>query len=773
VPVALVAGIALWIFTGRPGIGDRARSTPRPAPASVGYIGSGTCRSCHTAEYDSWAGSHHSQAMQVAEPERVLGDFGNAQMTYAGVTSTFFRRSGGFWVRTDDAGGTLQDFQVKYTFGVSPLQQYLIEAPGGRVQALSIAWDTRTKEQGGQRWFHLYPEDRITHTDELHWTGRHQNWNFMCADCHSTNVRKGYDAAQDRFQTTWSEINVACESCHGPGSRHESWARTPKWLRYIAWNDNGLTVHLTERRGAGWIVDPTTLVPKRSEPRTTTVEINVCAQCHSRRDQISEQYAAGAPFEDHYVPALMTPGLYYPDGQQRDEVFTYGSFAQSRMAHAGVTCSDCHEPHSQRVRAPGNQLCAQCHPGTRYETPAHHFHPAQTPGAECVSCHMPPTNYMLIDARRDHSIRIPRPDRSVSMGVPNACTGCHRDRKAEWAAAEIRARYGHEPAGFQIFAEAFHADESDDPAAADALARVAGDPSQPAIVRASSLARLANRPGRAAVEAARRHLGDPDASVRRAASMVFEALPLQERLASVTPLLRDPVRSVRVEAAWLLAPASAALAGSPDAAAFSRAADEFIASRRYRADRPEDRTTLGYFFSQLDRIAEAKAEYQAARRLSAQYVPAYVNLSDLQRREGSEAQAEQTLREGLAVQPDDAILHHALGMSLVRSGRHSQAMLELKRAAELTPSARFSHDYGVALHSAGRVSDAVRTLETALARAPRDRDLLFALATFHRDAGKTASALEFAVRLQAAHPDDPEAETLVRSLKEPRANTAR
>ena len=256
--IAVVAGAALWIVAGRPGIGDRARRTPRPAAPGAEYIGSGTCRSCHTSEYESWTASHHSQAMQVAESGRVRGDFANAEVTYAGVTSTFFRRSGGFWVRTDGADGRLQDFQVKYTFGVSPLQQYLIEAPDGRVQALSIAWDTRGKEQGGQRWFHLYPKERITHTDELHWTGRHQNWNFMCADCHSTNVRKGYDAAQDRFQTTWSEINVACESCHGPGSRHETWARTPEWrsdpLSRSA-HDNGLTVHFTERKQVSWVVE--------------------------------------------------------------------------------------------------------------------------------------------------------------------------------------------------------------------------------------------------------------------------------------------------------------------------------------------------------------------------------------------------------------------------------------------------------------------------------------------------------------------------------------
>jgi tetratricopeptide (TPR) repeat protein len=702
--------------------------------------------------------------MQAAESGRVLGNFENARFSYAGVISTFFRRDGRFWVRTDSADGTLQDFELKYAFGVSPLQQYLIELPGGRLQALSIAWDTRPKNEGGQRWFHLYPREAIDHTDELHWTGRQQNWNFMCADCHSTNVRKGYDAAADRFQTTWSEINVGCEACHGPGSRHVTWARSSSASRP---GENGLTIHFVERRGVGWTLEPGTLLPTRSAPRTTSIEIDVCAQCHSRRAQIAEGYAAGAPLEDYYAPDPIVPGLYYADGQQRDEVYTYGSFLQSRMAHAGVTCADCHEPHSQRPRAPGNLVCAPCHAPAKYETTAHHFHPARSAGAQCVSCHMPPTTYMVVDDRRDHSFRVPRPDRSVRMGgVPNPCTGCHRDRSAGWADEQIRTRTRRQPAGFQTFAEAFDAADSTDPASAAAgLCRVADDSLQPAIVRASALARLAATPVRIALDAASRHLADPDPSVRRAALMVFESLPPDRRRDRVAPLLRDPVRSVRLEAAWLLAPASGALAGSADQAAFSRAAEELIASRRYRGDRPEDRTTLGVFLAQLGRREDAISEYRAARRLSPRYTPAYVNLSDLQREQGAERDAEHTLREGLAVVPDDAMLHHALGLSLARSGRRSEAVQELKRAAELSTDVRFAYTYAVALHSSGHEKEAIDRLEQARGRAPRDRDVLFALATFHRDAGRISKALQYAEQLQAFYPEDPDAPALVRSLR--------
>jgi tetratricopeptide (TPR) repeat protein len=703
--------------------------------------------------------------MQHARDGAVLGDFRDARFTEGRITSTFSRRGEKYVVRTDAADGTLRDFEITYTFGVKPLQQYLVEMAGGRIQPLSIAWDSRPKASGGQRWFHLYPGEGIEHGDELHWTGRMQNWNFMCADCHSTDVRRGYDAQKDQFRTTWSEISVGCEACHGPASRHVAWAGRPRLLRAIAGQDDGLTVRLTERAGVRWSADPASGRPVRSAPRTTDREVQLCAQCHARRAQIAEGFvAAGARFDDHYVPDLITPGLYHADGQQRDEVYTYGSFLQSRMYHAGVTCSDCHDPHTQAPRAPGNQLCAGCHAAERYDTPAHHFHPAAGEGARCVSCHMPATTYMGVDPRRDHSIRLPRPDQTVTLGVPNACNGCHTDRTADWAARQTRSWYGHDPSGFQRFAEAFHADERDAPDATAALARVSGDPAQPAIVRASALARLANRPGALALDAARAARGDPAPAVRRAALLVLERLPTSERVALAGPLLGDPSRAVRLQAAWVLAPASGEL-GAGERGAFARAADEFIASARRNADRPEGRLALGSFLAQLGRGSEAAAEYRAAMRLAPALPAPYVNLADLARAAGREAEAERTLREGLAVLPNDADLHHALGLSLARSGRVTDAVTALQRAASLGPDRpELTYAYAVALHTAGRVREAIRTLEAARARHPTNADLLFALATFHRDAGETDAAIRAAERLAAVMQGDPQAEALLRSL---------
>ena len=526
-------------------------------PESVAtYVGAQACAGCHAAEHAAWSGSDHARAMQIASDTAVLGDFADRRFVHGGITSTFFRREGRFMVRTDGPDGQLDDFEIKYTFGVRPLQQYLIELPGGRLQALSIAWDARPREAGGQRWFHLYPNEKIDYRDELHWTRRQQNWNYMCADCHSTNVRKNYNAAAARYATTWSEINVACEACHGPGSRHVAWAgATRAGQTSEARDPKGLTVLLRERRGVQWTVEPSSGNARRSVACTTAVELGVCAQCHARRSQITSDYAPGRPFLDHYLPALLTPPLYWPDGQQRDEVYTWGSFLESRMHAAGVTCSDCHEPHGQKLRAPGNQVCAQCHAPAKYATAAHHFHRADGPGAECAGCHMPAARYMLIDPRHDHSLRVPRPDQSVALGVPNACTRCHADRKPEWAAAKAQAWYGRSPNGYQRFATAFHAAETGG-GAVRLLADIARDPREPDIVRASAMAQFPREVARshAGMEAVKLALGNGDPLVRRAAVTALESLPPAERLTLALTPLSDPSRLVRIEAARVLAP---------------------------------------------------------------------------------------------------------------------------------------------------------------------------------------------------------------------------
>ena len=670
-------------------------ATPIPAPRSSS--GSAACADCHAGEYERWRASQHAVAMQVADESTVLGKFDGARFRHFGVTSEFFRRDGKFIVRTDGPDGKLADFEVRHTFGVHPLQQYLIELPGGHVQALSIAWDTRPQDQGGQRWFHLYPDERIDHRDELHWTQRQQNWNFMCSDCHSTNVQKNYDAATHTFATTFSEISVGCEACHGPGSTHVGLAQAAA-ASGQPMSGSGLTVSFDERRGTAWVIDPATGNAVRSTPRTTEKELDVCAQCHARRGQFSNDYHAGEPLQDHYLPALLSEGLYHPDGQQRDEVFNWGSFVSSRMYERGVTCGDCHEPHGGQLHAPGNSVCAQCHSATKYDATSHHFHETGTPGAACASCHMKTETYMVVDPRHDHSFRIPRPDLSASLGVPNACNQCHTDRNAAWAAAEIRKRYPQPKPGFQGFAEAFAAADRRDADASIALAQVTANLDESAIARASAIERLARRPAENTILAAEAGLKDPSPLVRRAAISAFEVLPPLQRRA-VTPLLSDPVRTVRMQAARTLALLADDAFDSPESlAAFRRAADEFIAAERFNADRPEHRTNLGGFFADRGEMVAAEEEYRAALRLDTRFVPAWANLADLMRLQGREAEAETILREGLELSPRDATLHHALGLSLVRQQRGAEALRELKLATDLDPrNERFAYVYEVAL----------------------------------------------------------------------------
>src|SRR6185503_3307616 len=483
------------------------------APPAAQYVGSNACVACHVKEDSAWQKSQHHDAMAQAGEQTVLGNFNNATFTYAGLTSTFFKRDGKFFVNTDGRDGKLADHEIKYVFGIAPLQQYLIEFPDGRVQALSIAWDARPKKAGGQRWFHLYPNERITHTDELHWTGPVQNWNFMCADCHSTDVRKNYDPASDKFSTRWAEINIGCEACHGPGSRHLEWAgaqspvlqkggkggfestaESPLNSPVSKGKDDskGLSARLDERRGITWTQNATSGNAARSKPRATEREIEVCAQCHARRGQIAEGYEAGKPLLDYYRPALLTRSLYHADGQQRGEVYNWGSFLQSKMYASGVTCGDCHDPHSGKLRAEGNSVCTTCHLGAKYDTAAHHHHKPASAGAACVSCHMPTTTYMVVDPRHDHSLRIPRPDLSAQLGTPNACTTCHAKKSPQWAADAIATWTGKPPSGFQQFGGALHAGSVAGPGAREALVQVMDDPAQPAIARASAIDRLAN-----------------------------------------------------------------------------------------------------------------------------------------------------------------------------------------------------------------------------------------------------------------------------------------
>jgi predicted CXXCH cytochrome family protein len=490
----------------------------------------------------------------------------------------------------------------------------------------------------------------------------------------------------------------------------------------------------------------------------------VCAQCHSRRAQIAEGYQAGRPFLDHYLPALLTPGLYHADGQQRDEVYIWASWLQSRMHRAGVTCSDCHDPHTQKLRAPGNAVCAQCHIASKYDAPEHHHHKTGSAGASCADCHMPRTTYMVVDPRRDHSLRVPRPDESVALGVPNACNMCHKDRDAKWAAAAVRSWYGRDAVGMQSFAAAFHAAEAGEPGSSDELSMLAFDAAQPPIVRASALERLAAS-GRFDPGLVGRASQDSAALVRLASARLADALPLDARPAALGQLLRDDHRAVRIEAARALAGAQRALPADLQPA-WQAAADEYLATLRYNADRPESNVALGGFHGALGRLDEAQEAFANAMKLDPGFVPAYVNAADAMRALGRDAEAAGMLEQGIARVPNSAALHHALGLTRVRLQQTDAAVQSLRRAVQLEPgSARYTYVYGVALHSSGHPEEAIRTLERAVQRWPHDRDILVALASFQRDAGRLDAARDVTRRLVADYPSDPDAQALAVQLQ--------
>ncbi len=741
------------------------RTPTRAAPPA--FVGSGSCAGCHPKETEAFRESDHARAMQVANDQTVLGDFGNARFTHRGVTSTFFRRDRRFFVHTEGPDGKPGDFEIAYTFGFRPLQQYLVPFPDGRLQALGIAWDTRSTSRGGQRWVHLYAGETLTPTDPLHWTGREQTWNFQCAECHSTDLHKNYEPAKNRYATTWAEMTVSCEACHGPGSAHVAWAEARGYGAPKGSADSmGLVVRLG-RGGGSWVVTDARrgLAEWTGAPRTTA-EVDMCGRCHARRRAIVDPYPYGRPFLDTHVPALLEAGLYRADGQILGEVYEYGSFLQSRMFRAGVTCSDCHEPHSSKPRAPGNVLCAQCHLREKFDTPAHHHHEAESEATRCMSCHMAARTYMAVDPRRDHSFRVPRPDLSVAIGTPNACTGCHHDRPAKWAAEQVVAWYGPDRVTTPHFGLALDAGRRGLPAAEKMLVALATDHDESGIARATALELLPEFLTGVSIPAVEAGLKDTDPLVRMAALGAVVGIPPDQRVAQAAPLLGDPIRAVRLAAARALAGTPPQALAEGQQADLERALAELVQSELVNADRPESHVNLATLYARLGRPADAESELRTALWLAPRFIPAMVRLADLFRAQGRAADGERFLEQALRVAPDSAEALHALGLLRVRQGRRAEAVDLLRRAAAAQPdSVRFSYVYAVALQSTGDAARAIRVLAEAHRRRPADREVLMALATFLAERGNAKAALGYAEKLVVLAPDDPQARGLVESLR--------
>lgn len=694
--------------------------------ADATFVGSARCADCHVTEHRAWKSSQHAKAMQPATAKTVLGDFADARFSYAGVTSSFFQRDGRFFVRTDGANGVLSDFEVKYTFGIEPIQQYLIELPGGRLQALSISWDTRPRDQGGQRWFHLYPDERVDHRDELHWTQPSQNWNTQCADCHSTNVVKGFDESASTFATTWSDVSVGCEACHGPGSTHIAKPSTP----YRLGND-------TDR---------------------AAVEMESCAACHARRAQFAEGARAGDALLDHYLPTTLSEGLYHVDGQQQGEVFVWGSFLQSKHHQAGVTCASCHDPHTQQLKKPGNATCTQCHAAKEFDVATHHHHDAasavRSSEPRCVDCHMREKTYMVIDPRRDHGFHSPRPDLSLKLGVPNACNDCHVDRDARWADEIMADWYGSTYRDRPHFGETLYAARRGDTGAVSKLLTLLQTPKQPGIVRATAIELLSRYPGEANAATIRQKLSDPDPLVRRQAVLAQAGLPAHRRIELLAPLITDPRRAVRHEVAQQLADVRDTLESARRERLDVELSD-LERSLRHDLSRAQSWLNLASLQSSRRDLSAAEQSLRRAIALEPRFAPAYVNLADLLRASGREAEAEALLRRGIASGAAAPSLREALGFSLVRQGRKREALEAFAMAhREVPDEPRYRYVYALALHDAGRPGEAVRLLESGVA-GRFDRDSLVALASWASTSGDEPAARRAIDRLRAVNPADP------------------
>jgi predicted CXXCH cytochrome family protein len=643
-----------------------------------------------------------------------------------------------YFITTEGPDGKPAEYEVRFTFGVAPLQQYLVAFPGGRLQAPTVAWDTEKK-----RWFALYPDERHKPDDPLHSTGRYQNWNLMCAECHSTDVRRRYDAANDSYDTQWAELNVGCQACHGPGSAHVEWAAKAgaKPAKDLPRAALGLAVDF---RGGD-----------------ARAEIDACAPCHSRRQRLTDGEMSGKPFLDNHRPALLREGLYHADGQQQDEVYVWGSFLQSRMHERGVRCTDCHDAHSLALKAHGNAVCTQCHQPAgnarfptlkkaHYDAESHHHHPAGSAGAKCASCHIPAKNYMVIDARADHSFRIPRPDLSVKIGTPNACNGCHERNSAQWAADAVAQWYGPQRRQEAHFGEAFAAARAGRLEAAAKLADLVADRAQPAIVRATALDLLRGY-GAAAAQPAVNAKNDIDPLVRAAAAGGLVAIPVEQRIAYTTGLLKDPVRLVRIAAARSLAEVPAARIPAEDRAAFERAYAELLAAENSLADMPAAQLNLAGLARQRGDFAAAQAAYRKAIAMDPYLEPAYNALASFLSSRNDNTGAERTLREGLARLPGNGELHYALGLLLAEEKRLDEAIVQTGLAAKSLPArVRVHYNLGLMQQQQGKLSVAEASLDRA--RALGDAEAAYALALLYAKQGKKDRALPIVEELAARYP---------------------
>jgi len=724
------------------------------------FVGKEACIDCHKIAYDLWIGSDHDLAMDLANDSTVKADFNNATFLHNDEEHKFYKRDNRFYVFTDGPDGIMAEFEVKYTFGHYPLQQFLVPMEGGKLQTLALTWDSEKGE-----WYHMadtvYSGDVVDHTNWLHWTNQAQNWNGMCADCHSTNLKKGYDINTGTFNTTWSEIDVSCEACHGPSSEHIKWANLPDMARPTNTN-------------YGLIVQTSNIDNRRY--------VDLCARCHTRRGTYEDYDFKWFDLLDQMTPELPRRPHYYTDGQILDEDYVFGSFTQSRMYMEDVKCNDCHNVHSGKLILDGNKLCLQCHRSNVYDTYDHHFHKYEGSstlnvidefgvsrkvgeGALCINCHMPGGYYMGVDYRRDHSFRIPRPDLSEKIGSPNACIQCHANQSNQWAANSIIDWYGKKkkPHYGEIFADAYEAKKEAFPK----LVELANDELYPAMVRSTAIYLMGDFYPELCKPELVNHLKSLE-SLNRYTAIRHYPITSVEDAQVLIPLLNDPVRAVRMEAAIKLLVIPEDQFPEKKRGLLKDVLAEYKEAMEYTSDFAASRHNLGNFYSNTGNQEEALKHYLEAIRIDNEFYPAKVNLAMAYNAQGDNEKAELLLKDVVKSNPEINDVYYSLGLLLAEMQKYEEATVYLKKAGELMPNnARVFYNLGQIQVFLGQISDAEISFLTLIKIEPENIDYLYVLADFYLNQRLFEKSRNIALKIEELSPGNEASKQILQRLENP------
>lgn len=701
------------------------------------FVGDAKCQTCHTKEFNDWKVSDHYHAMLPPNDSTVLGDFNNVKFSADGVTSTFFKKDGKFFINTEGEDGENHDFEVKYTFGFRPLQQYLVEFNGGRMQATRVCWDTEKKQ-----WFHQYKGQKIAPNEWIHWTGNGQNWNTMCAYCHSTDLQKNYDVEADTYHTTFKTVNVSCESCHGPGKHHIEYVESDNFKEGKKIANSYLAM------GAN---------PVQS------VEVNSCAPCHAVRMEVSNNLLVSDELLDNFIPEIPTDERFYADGQVKLEDFIHTSFLQSKMFRHNVKCSNCHNPHTGRVLFTTNNLCLQCH-GKSYDDPKHTFHPINTVASQCVSCHMPARTFMEVDERHDHSFRVPRPDLSVKYNTPNACNDCHKDKSMQWTADAIIKWYGPDRA--YHFAEDLIPGSLLNSESEAHLLKLTKDTSVPSIIKATAAFYLGNINSQNSLSALFETLKDPDAQVRYRGLRGLANYPVPSFMNQVLPLLSDRVRAVRIAAADLFLAVPAEQFPAQYSNAFASAKNELYNYLINQADFAVGSSMLADYYVHTGDNNNAIKFYLRSIQKDSMLNYARLNLASVYNTEMQNQAALFQLNQAQRIDPKSDRIYYNLALLQIEMRDTSSALLNFKKAVALSSSdPRLYYNYGLLLMQLKKDKEAENIFTTGMKIAPMNPDLHYALAYFYLKQKLPKQALPYAQFLKDNDPQNPQYQSIFSALR--------